>query len=96
MKQNITLKIGGVEYPLSINPELEEGMRAAAERINEEMDYIEDHYGNVSHSDVLSIMLLRAEVKLLELQRDNAGEAGELVRGIEALNAELEDYLHSR
>ena len=96
MKQNITLKIGGLEYALSINPELEEGMRAAAARINEEMDYLVDHYGNVSQSEVLTIMLLRTEVRLLELKRRNAGEAGDLTREIEALNTQLEEYLLGR
>lgn len=96
MKQNITLKIGGVEYPMSVNPELEEGMRAAAERINEEYDYIVDHYGNVSQSEVLTMMLLRSEVKLLELQRANAGAAGDVMREIEALNSQLEEYLLGR
>ncbi len=81
---------------MSVNPELEEGMRAAAERINEEYDYIVDHYGNVSQSEVLTMMLLRSEVKLLELQRANAGAAGDVMREIEALNNQLEDYLLGR
>ena len=81
---------------MSVNPELEEGMRAAAERINEEYDYIVDHYGNVSQSEVLTMMLLRSEVKLLELQRANAGAAGDVMREIEALNSQLEEYLLGR
>ena len=96
MKQNINLKIGGLEYPLTIDSELEEGMREAAERINKEMGYLMDHYGNTTKEKVLCMMMLRTEMKLLELQRENAGEASVLKSEVEAINSELEDYLHSR
>ncbi len=96
MKQNIKIKIAGDEYQLAVDPDLEEGIRAAADRINENVDYLLDHYGNVSPKQVLGIVLLREEVKLIELQRKNAGEAGEMDRELEALNAELDEYLLSR
>ena len=96
MKQNIKIKIAGDEYQLTVEPDLEEGIRAAADRINENVDYLLDHYANVSPKQVLGIVLLREEVKLIELQRKNAGEAGEMDRELDALNAELDEYLLSR
>ena len=96
MKQNIKIKIAGDEYQLTVEPDLEEGIRAAADRINENVDCLLDHYGNVSPKQVLGIVLLREEVKLIELQRKNAGEAGEMDRELDALNAELDEYLLSR
>lgn len=96
MKQNINLKIGGLDYPLNIDPELEEGMREAADRIDRELGYFMDHYKNVTKEKVLCMMLLETEVKLLELQGKNAGEASMLRNDVEAINSELEDYLHSR
>ena len=71
MKQNIKIKIAGDEYQLAVDPDLEEGIRAAADRINENVDYLLDHYGNVSPKQVLGIVLLREEVKLIELQKRN-------------------------
>ena len=96
MKQNIKIKIAGDEYQLAVDPDLEEGIRAAADRINENVNYLMDRYGNVSLKQVLGIVLLREEVKLIELQRRNAGEAGAMERELEALNAELDEYLLSR
>lgn len=96
MKQNITIKLAEEEFPLAVEPELEEGIRAAAERINEQYAYLSDHYGNVSAKQVLSMLLLMEETKLVELQRKNAGEAGDMIKDIEALNAELDEYLLSR
>ncbi|MCQ2138177.1 MAG: cell division protein ZapA [Bacteroidales bacterium] len=96
MKQNINLKIGGLEYPLTIDSELEEGMREAAERINKEMGYLMDHYGNTTKEKVLCMMLLRTEMKLLEIQKNDTGEASVLKNEVDAINSELEDYLHSR
>ena len=84
------------EYPLAVEPELEEGIRAAADRINEQYAYLIDHYGNVSAKQVLSMLLLMEETKLVGLQKENAGEVSDIIREIESLNAELDEYLLSR
>lgn len=96
MKQNITIRIAGEVYPLTVESSLEEAIRTAAEQINEAYNYRMDHFGNVSDKEVLSMILLQEEAKLIELQQKDAGSARSIVSEIDALNAELDEYLLSR
>ena len=96
MAQNITVKIAGKEFPLAVEPAMEGKIRTAVEKINERFDYIADHYGNVSQQDVLSMILLEEEAKLIEMQEKDSGDARTLAREIDAINAQLDEYLTSR
>jgi len=96
MAQNITIQIANENYPLAVEPQLEEAIRTAAEKINELYSYQMDHFGNVSDKQVLSMLLLQEESKLIEAQMKDAGSTREILSEIDALNAELDEYLLSR
>ena len=68
MKQRITLKIAGKETQHLVDAEREEVIRAAADRINQEIDALRFDFRNHELSEVLSMILLSEETKLLELE----------------------------
>ena len=96
MKQNISIKIAGQEFHLSVDPEQEEVIRMAALRINEKVDELRDHYQTVELCDILSIVLLEEEKKLIELQRRYNAEADGIFSRLHSLDKDLNDYLHGR
>ena len=96
MKQNISVKIAGKEFGLSIEPEKEEGIRAAVARINEEIDSLKFDFKGVEEAEILRIVLLSEEKRLVDLETESSREREEMVRSLEALDTELGEYLLSR
>ena len=87
------MKIGGRELQLNIDSRKEEGLRAAAEKINKELDALRFDFRNQELSDMLSIILLSEEVRLMELEAGNVYETNHIIRSLEQLDAELGEYL---
>ncbi|MCR5709569.1 MAG: cell division protein ZapA [Bacteroidales bacterium] len=92
-RQRITLRIGGRELELSVEAAKEEGLRAAAGRINKELEALRFDFRNQDLSDLLSIILLSEETKLMELEARNVNETNRQLRLLEMLDADLGQYL---
>ena len=95
-QQRISIRIAGFEYPLNVERDQEEVIRLAAARINEKVDEIRDRYQNVDIRDILSIVLLEEEKKLIELQRRYNAESEGIFRKLLSLDQDLDNYLLSR
>ena len=93
MKQRITLKIAGKETQHLVDAGREEVIRAAADRINKEIDALRFDFRDQDLSDVLSMLLLSEETKLLELEARSSKENQRALRQLEELDASLENIL---
>lgn len=93
MKQRITLKIAGKETQHLIDAGREEVIRAAADRINREIDALRFDFRDQDLSDVLRMLLLSEETKLLELEARNSRETRSALRRLEELDTSLGEYL---
>ena len=93
MKQRITLKIAGRESEFMVDTEREELIRAAAARINKEYDSIRYDYRTQDPSDVLRMILLSEEMRLLETEARSSQENSRLIQRLEDLDAGLKEYL---
>ena len=93
MKQRITLKIAGKETQHLVDAGREEVIRAAADRINKEIDALRFDFRAQDLSDVLSMLLLSEETKLLELEARTNRETDNMLRRLEELDTSLGDYL---
>ena len=93
MKQRITLKIAGKETQHLVDAEREELVRAAADRINKEIDSLRFDFRDQGLSEVLSMILLSEETRLLELEARNSQDTNSVLRRLEELDASLGEYL---
>ena len=93
MKQQITLKIAGKETVHLVDPEREEIIRRAAKRINAEIDSLRFDFRDQDLSEVLSMILLSEETRLLELEARNTSETNSVLRRLSDLDAALGEYL---
>ena len=93
MKQRITLKIAGKKMELMVGQDREEVIRAAADRINKEIDALRFDFRDQDLSDVLSMILLSEETRLLELEARSMQENNSVLHRLEELDANLEEYL---
>ncbi len=93
MKQRITLKIAGKETEHVVDAAREEVIRAAADRINKEIDSLRFDFRDQDLSDVLSMLLLSEETKLLELEARTNRETDNMLRRLEELDTSLGEYL---
>ena len=93
MKQRITLKIAGKETQHLVDAEREELIRAAADRINKEIDAMRFDFRDQNLSDVLSMILLSEETRLLELEARSSRETQNALRRLEELDESLGEYL---
>ena len=93
MKQRITLRIAGKESEFNVDPAREELIRAAAARINKEFEAMRYDYRNQDPADVLRMILLSEEMRLLESEARNKNENERMIRRLEELDAGLDEYL---
>lgn len=93
MKQRITLKIAGKETQHLVDAEREELIRRAADKINKEIDSIRFDFRDQGLSEVLCMILLSEETKLLELEARTKNESNSVLRRLEELDASLGEYL---
>jgi len=96
MKQRITIKIAQKDYPLEVESELEEAIRAAAQRVNNEIESLSIIYRDVDLKDILSVVLLSEEQKLVEAESKSNIQISDTLRQVEELDATLGEYLLSR
>ena len=87
------MKIAGKETQHLVDAGREEVIRAAADRINKEIDALRFDFRDQDLSDVLSMLLLSEETKLLELEARSSSENQRALRQLEELDASLGEYL---
>ena len=92
-KQQITLRIAGKETAHLIDADREEFVRAAADRINREIDSLRFDFRDQGLTEVLSMLLLSEETRLMELEARNKSEKDSVLRRLEELDAGLGEYL---
>ena len=87
------MKIAGKETQHLVDAEREELVRAAADKINKEIDSLRFDFRDQGLSEVLSMILLSEETRLLELEARNSQDTNSVLRRLEELDASLEEYL---
>ena len=87
------MKIAGKETQHLVDAEREELIRAAADRINKEIDAMRFDFRDQNLSDVLSMILLSEETRLLELEARTNRETDNMLRRLEELDTSLGEYL---
>ena len=78
---------------LMVGQDREEVIRAAADRINKEIDSLRFDFRDQDLSDVLSMILLSEETRLMELEARSMQENNSVLHRLEELDANLEEYL---
>ena len=76
-----------------VEPEREEAIRTAADRINKEIDSLRFDFKDQDLSDVLKLILLSEETRLVEMEARNTNETNSVLRRLEDLDAALGEYL---
>ena len=76
-----------------VDPEREEIIRRAAKRINDEVDSLRFDFRDQDLSDVLSMILLSEETRLLEMEARNMNETNSVLQRLGDLDAALGEYL---
>ena len=76
-----------------VEPEREEIIRAAAARINQEIDSLRFDYRDQGLSEVLLMILLSEETRLLEFEARNTNETNSVLHRLGDLDAALGEYL---
>ena len=76
-----------------VDPEREEIIRRAAKRINVEIDSLRFDFRDQDMSDVLSVILLSEETRLLELEARSSKETNSVLQRLGDLDAALGEYL---
>ncbi len=94
-QQDITLKIAGRSYSLTIEREKEEVYRLAAREVNGYIAELkkQNNFRNWKEEDYLSVVALRFAIKNVDLKRSREVNSEEL-RQIEELSTEVDDYLN--
>lgn len=95
-EQRITIKIAGKEYSLSIDSSKEESIRKAADRLNMEIEALQYDYHGPDLKDILSIVLLSEEQKLVEMETKSNSEINNTIHSLEEIDRMLGEYLSSR
>lgn len=92
-QQKIKLSIADRVYPLTINPEQEEGLRKATKKIEEMIKRFEQSYAVRDKQDVLAMCALQfaAQVEQKVIDKDN--DDHQIEEKLEALNQLLQEHL---
>ena len=96
MKQKITVQIAGREYGLNVDSQQEEAIRRAVKKLNLEIEELQYNYHGRDVRDILSIVLLSEEKRLVELESMKGDVSNADINKLEELEKSLDDYLLSR
>lgn len=89
----IKLNIADRVYPLTIQPEQEEGLRKAARKIEEMIKRFEQSYAVRDKQDVLAMCALQFAAQVEQKGIDNRNDQQEVEERLSALNQLLLDHL---
>jgi len=91
-QQKIKLSIADRVYPLTINPEQEEGLRKATKKIEEMIRRFEKSYAVRDKQDVLAMCALQFATQVEQKQLDTIEVSHHVEEKLETLNQMLQDY----
>ncbi len=91
-QQKIKLSIADRVYPLTINPEQEEGLRKATKKIEEMIRRFEKSYAVRDKQDVLAMCALQFATQVEQKQIDTIEVSHHVEEKLETLNQMLQDY----
>ena len=89
----IKLSIADRVYPLTIDPEQEEGLRMAAKKIEEMIKRFEKSYAVRDKQDVLAMCALQFATQVEQKGIDKVNDQEHIEEKLEALNKLLQDHL---
>lgn len=92
-KLKIKLTIADRVYPLTIDPEQEEGLRKAAKHIESLIKQFEQNYAVRDKQDVLAMCALQFASRLEQKSIDSDNTADEAEKRLQALNRLLQEHL---
>ena len=92
-KLKIKLSIADRVYPLTINPQQEEGLRKAAKEIEGMIKKFEQSYAVRDKQDVLAMCALQFASKTIQKDIDGENDYIEASRQLENLEKLLKDHL---
>ncbi len=91
-QQKIKLSIADRIYPLTINPEQEEGLRKATKQIEEMIKRFEKSYAVRDKQDVLAMCALQFATQVEQKKIDTIEVSQDVEDKLETLNQLLKDY----
>jgi len=91
-QQKIKLSIADRIYPLTINPEQEEGLRKATKQIEEMIKRFEKSYAVRDKQDVLAMCALQFATQVEQKKIDTIEVSQDVEEKLETLNRLLKDY----
>lgn len=91
-QQKIKLSIADRVYPLTINPEQEEGLRLATKKIEEMIKRFEKSYAVRDKQDVLAMCALQFATQVEQKQIDTIEVSHHVEEKLDSLNQMLQDY----
>ncbi len=91
-QQKIKLSIADRVYPLTINPEQEEGLRKATKKIEEMIKRFENSYAVRDKQDVLAMCALQFATQVEQKNIDTIEVSQDVEEKLETLNQLLKDY----
>jgi len=89
----IKLSIADRVYPLTIDPEQEEGLRKATKKIEEMIKRFEKSYAVRDKQDVLAMCALQFATQVEQKGIDKVNDQEHIEEKLEALNKLLQDHL---
>jgi cell division protein ZapA (FtsZ GTPase activity inhibitor) len=96
MKQRITIRIAGKEFELDVEAASEEKIREAVKRINRRIFEKSNLFPMVARDEILSMILLEEEVRLVEFETLRDREKENLLQQLHTLDERLGEYLIGR
>ena len=91
-QQKIKLSIADRVYPLTINPEQEEGLRKATKKIEEMIKRFEKSYAVRDKQDVLAMCALQFATQVEQKNIDTIEVSQDVEEKLETLNQMLKNY----
>ena len=91
-QQKIKLSIADRVYPLTINPDQEEGLRKATKKIEEMIKRFEKSYAVRDKQDVLAMCALQFATQVEQKQIDTIEVSHEVEKKLETLDQLLNEF----
>jgi cell division protein ZapA len=89
----IKVSIADRVYPMTVAPEQEEGLRLAAQKINNVIKHFEENYAVRDKQDVLAMSALQFASNIEQVQIDKTQDQTEIKERLELLNNRLKEHL---
>ncbi|WP_116787166.1 cell division protein ZapA [Flavobacterium psychrotrophum] len=92
-KLKIKISIADRVYPLTVNPEQEEGLRSASKKIDAMIKQFEENYAVRDKQDVLAMCALQFASQTEQKGIDRSAEIDEAVAKLKLMDEKLDDLL---